>query len=359
MLDGRPDSETGWFTRDRLLLLVLLAALVVAARICFQITEPFLPALTWALALAVVSYPLHERVARRVLKPDLAAAVAVTVVALVILGPAIVVGQQMIAQGSEIVEDVRSGGGSAAWRDKLAGNGKLAPLVEWVERHFDIEQELESAAGNLRQRAGRTLRSTIWGITQLLVCLFALFFFFRDHRQVMNTLRSLVPLSAREVDEVFGRIRAMVQATVYGTVVVSFVQGTLGGLMFWILGLPAPLLWGVAMALFAMIPILGAFVIWAPAALWLLLQGSTGKAIVLAVWGTVVVSLIDNLLYPVLVGREMRLHTLPVFIAIVGGLVVFGASGIVLGPVALAILLALIDILRRRTVAGRPAEQPT
>jgi predicted PurR-regulated permease PerM len=113
------------------------------------------------------------------------------------------------------------------------------------------------------------------------------------------------------------------------------------------------------MALLAVIPVLGAFVIWAPAAVMLAAQGHWGQAIILTLWGTVVIGLIDNLLYPVLVGKEMKLHTAPVFIAIVGGLFVFGTAGIVLGPVAFASTLALLDVLRRRTIGNRSAQEPT
>jgi predicted PurR-regulated permease PerM len=169
----------------------------------------------------------------------------------------------------------------------------------------------------------------------------------------------LLPLSNREAGEFVERVRSMIHATIYGTVVVAAVQGALGGLMFWTLEIPGALLWGVAMGLLAIIPVLGAFVIWIPAAIGLAAQGSWGKAVVLTVWGTVVVGLIDNLLYPVLVGKEMRLHTVPVFIAIVGGLFVFGASGLVLGPVVLAVTLACIDVLRRRTAGNRSAQEPT
>ncbi|MBC8145153.1 MAG: AI-2E family transporter, partial [bacterium] len=125
-------------------------------------------------------------------------------------------------------------------------------------------------------------------------------------------------------------------------------QGTLGGLMFWWLGLPLPLLWGVVMGLLAIVPILGAFVIWVPAAIFLVMQGDIWQAVVLAVWGTVVIGLVDNLLYPALVGNKLRLHTLPVFFSIVGGLFVFGACGLIIGPVVLAVADGLVDVWRLR-----------
>jgi predicted PurR-regulated permease PerM len=165
-----------------------------------------------------------------------------------------------------------------------------------------------------------------------------------------------VPLSEAESEEVFQRVVDTIYATIYGTLAVALAQGLLGGLMFWVLGLPSALLWGTVMTLLAIVPVLGAFIVWVPAALFLALVGSWGKAILLTVWGLGVVSLIDNLLYPILVGRRLRLHTLPVFIAIVGGILLLGSAGVILGPVILAVTLALVDIWRRRTAAGLAAE---
>ncbi|HYG34165.1 MAG TPA: AI-2E family transporter, partial [Clostridia bacterium] len=158
---------------------------------------------------------------------------------------------------------------------------------------------------------------------------------------------------------VFTRLRDTVHASIFGTLVVATVQGTLGGLMFWWLGLPAPLLWGFAMGLLSVIPVLGAFVIWIPAAIVLAAQDHWTKAIILTVWGTVVIGLIDNLLYPVLVGKRLRLHTVPVFIGIIGGLMLFGASGLVIGPVLLALTDAVLNIWRSRTTQGQTADTPS
>jgi predicted PurR-regulated permease PerM len=197
------------------------------------------------------------------------------------------------------------------------------------------------------------------GTLSLLVAFFFLFYFFRDREEVGTFVRSFVPLSERETNQVVARVGDTVFASIYGTLVVAAVQGTLGGLMFWWLGLPTPLLWGAVMGLLSIIPVLGAFIIWIPAALFLAAEGSWGKALVLTLWGTVVIGVIDNLLYPILVGKRMRLHTVPVFIAIVGGLAVFGASGLVLGPVILALTDAALDLWRCRMAGAGPVRPIT
>jgi predicted PurR-regulated permease PerM len=184
-----------------------------------------------------------------------------------------------------------------------------------------------------------------------------LFYFFRDRAIALRTLRSLVPLSDTETDAVFQRVADTIHATIYGNLLVAAIQGLLGGLMFWWLGLPAPVLWGAVMALLAVIPWAGAFLVWLPAAVILALQGDWARALVLAAWGAIAVGFIDNLLYPVFVGNRLRLHTVPVFFAIVGGILVFGASGVIIGPLILSLTDALIDIWRRRTAFGRTAEE--
>ena len=148
------------------------------------------------------------------------------------------------------------------------------------------------------------------------------------------------------MDRLFGRVVDAVVATFYGTVVVAAVQGALGGLIFWWLELPMPVLWGLVMALLAIIPVLGAFIIWVPAAVFLALNGDWSKALILAAWGTIVVGGIDNLLYPILVKDQLRLHTVPAFISIVGGLILFGASGLILGPLIVTATMFFLETWR-------------
>ena len=157
------------------------------------------------------------------------------------------------------------------------------------------------------------------------------------------------------MNRLFSDVIDTVHATLYGTLAVAVVQGTLGGLMFWWLGLPAPLLWGIVMGLLAIVPVLGAFVIWIPAALFLVLEGSGGKAVLLTLWGAIVVGGIDNLLYPILVGSRLKMHTLLAFISIIGGLIVFGPSGLILGPVIVTVTRFLLGTWSSRNAAATNA----
>ena len=176
-----------------------------------------------------------------------------------------------------------------------------------------------------------------------------LFYFLRDRRSIVAVLIAFSPLSAPETKRITRRLTETIHASVLGTVIIGLVQGTLGGLMFWWLNLPTPVFWGSVMGLLAVIPVLGAFVVWIPTAVILALEGRWEAAITLAVWGGAVIATVDNLLYPLLVGNRLKLHTLTAFIGIIGGIALFGASGLLLGPAVITVTLELIDILKQRS----------
>jgi predicted PurR-regulated permease PerM len=346
--------EAGWLTRERLLVLTLLAATAVAFYLCYLITRPFLSALAWALALAIIAHPLQDWIAQRLRHPNLAAALVVVIVIFAVVVPTLFAAQRVIREAVGGVQAIQTE--QEKWREVIERNPRLDPILRWVERQINLQEAALRAEEALAARASSLVKGSVWMAAELLITFFFLFYFLRDRRVVMKSLRSLVPLSDAETDEVFGRVSDTIFATIYGTIAVALVQGFLGGLIFWWLGLPAPLLWGTVMALLAIVPVLGAFVVWLPAAVFLALEGSWGKAMILVAWGGIVISLIDNWLYPVLVGKRLRIHTVPVFIAIVGGLILFGAAGLILGPVLLAVAVALVEVWQRRTMAGRPAE---
>lgn len=334
--------------RDRLLVLVLIAATGICFYLCYLIASPFLPALAWALALAVITYPLHRWISRRIRQPNIAAAVSVLLVAIVILGPVVFITHNLVRQATVGAEQVKAAAAGGLLKTIAERNPRVAPVLTWLETNVNVTGQIERAVGGI----AAFMTGSIWAVGELLITLFVLFFLLRDRHRGLAALRSVVPLSEAEADKIFRRVADTIHATVFGTLLVAAVQGALGGLMFWWLGLPAPLLWGLIMGLLAIVPVLGAFVIWVPAALFLALQGDWGKALILTAWGAFVIGLIDNLLYPIFVGKKLRLHTALVFIAIVGGLALFGGSGVILGPVVLAITDALIEIWRRRTAAG-------
>ena len=344
-------AGSDWGSRDHVQTLVLMMGTAFGVYLCYGLATPFVPALAWALALAVLFTPFQRWLESRIKHPSLAAMVSVLVIGLVVLGLVIFVGQRLVQEAAHGAQFIMDKVESGEWRHALEGHPRLVPLADWMERQ-NLPATVKTVAGWMTTTGSTFVKGSVVELMGLFLTFYLLFFFLRDRRAVLELLRSLSPLSAGEMDHLFDRVRDTIFATVYGTAAVSAVQGLLGGLMFWWLGLPAALLWGVIMALLAVVPMLGAYVVWVPAALFLAIEGSWGKALILAVWGGVIIGISDNLLRPVLVGNRLKLHTVLVFMSVVGGLILFGPTGLILGPVTLTVTTVLLEVWRSRAATA-------
>ncbi len=345
-----------WESRSHIQSLLLIVATAAGLYLCYRLLLPFLPALAWALALAVLFTPLHRWFETKLRRPGVAAGVSVLVVTLIVAVPTTFVGQRLIVETVKGVEHIKTKVESGAWRRALEAQPRLAPMANWIERKIDLPGLAKDLAAWVTTTAGAIVKGSVVRAVEFCLIFYVLFYFLRDRRVILQSVRSWSPLAPEEMDRLLVRVGDTIYATVYGTLAVSGVQGLLGGLMFWWLGLPTPLLWGVVMGLLAVVPVLGAFIVWIPAALFLALEGSWGKALILTVWGGVVVAGIDNVLYPILVGNRLKMHTVLAFISLVGGLIVFGASGLILGPVILTITTVLVGVWRHRGGSPLTAE---
>lgn len=350
--DAAPTTDD-WGSRSHVHTLLLMAVTVAGIYFCYRLAAPFIPALTWALALAVMFAPLYRRLEPKVKYPSLAATICVLVAALIVVVPATFVAERIINEASRGAETIKTMVETEEWRRSLEGHPLIAPIVQWIEQQFDLPEMINNAASWLTSTASSFLQGSVLQLIGVVLTFYIFFYFLRDKGTALEWLRSLSPLSETDMNRVFEGVSDTVHATIYGTFVVAIVQGTLGGLMFWWLGLPAPLLWGVVMALLAVVPVLGAFIIWIPAAIYLFLAGSEGNALLLTLWGTVVVGGIDNLLYPMLVGSRLKMHTVLAFVSLVGGLVVFGTSGLILGPVIFTVTRILLEIWSNQNTAEK------
>lgn len=334
----------GWDSRSHVRTLVLMGATGFGIYLCYLLAAPFLPALAGALGLAVIFTPLQRWLESKLPFANLAAFISVLVIALIVVVPATFVVQKLVVQAANGARLIESKVESGEWRRAIEAQPRLAPFAVRIEENMNLPDAAKTLATWLSSAAGSIVTGSVFQVVSFCLVFYLLFFFLRDRRTALHSIRSLSPLSKSEMEMLFDRVGDTIHATVYGTLAVSGIQGLLGGLMFWWLGLPALLLWGVVMALLAVVPVLGAFVIWIPAALFLALEGHWGKALILTVWGVAVVGTIDNLLRPVLVGNRLKLHTVLAFLSVVGGLMVFGPAGLILGPIALTITTVLLEI---------------
>ena len=323
---------------------VLMTATALGVYLCYRMAMPFLSALVWALTLAVVFTPVHRWMESKLRRHNLTAAIIVLGVGLLVVVPSIFVGQRLVQQAAKGAQVVTAKVESGDWRRAIETQPRLARIAKRIERQVDLPGTVQTIAAWLTKTATSILQYSVIQGVGFLLTFYLFFYFLRDRHAALQTIRSLSPLPEEKTNRLLGRVSDTICATVYGTLLVAAMQGLLGGLMLWWLGLSAPLLWGVAMAVLAVVPMLGAFVVWVPAALFLALAGSWGKALILTLWGLIVVGGSNNLLYPILVGNRLKLHSVLVLLSVVGGMILFGPAGLILGPVVLTVTAVLLEV---------------
>lgn len=337
---------TGFFFG--LLLLILYGA--------FLILSPFLTAITWALILAILVYPLYAGLLRLLRgRATLAGLIVIGAIALLVVVPGVELAWFLSDEAVELVHSVRallSGDGLAEWTAK--------PWVEQIRRGWellsfrlmDFKIDWKNLALQAAQASSAILVSQVKGLAQnvllftvnFVIVLVTLFFMLRDGALFCDRLRRLLPMERQRQERLFQNIVNAVTAVVHGCLLVAMVQGLLAGLAFWLAGVPYPALWGVATAFAALLPVGGTALVTIPATLYVFLQGENVKAVILLVWCLGVVVTIDNVLKPLFIGSRIQLPMIFLFFGILGGLAMFGALGLILGPVLFALLAALLDL---------------
>ena len=331
---------------------ILIASFGLALILCYFLAIPFLPAIVGSFTLAILFAPIDARLRGAGCANSVAATLTVIIAAIGFVVPAILVIGILLDETARSATQISALLDAESWKRYLESKPQFASIMRVANDRFDIPQLAKAGTSWLAGWSGSFVQGSFMGLISLILTFYFLFYLLRDRRLLIKSTENMLPLSALEFSILSERISNTVHATVFGRAVVAGVQGILGGLMFWWLDLPAPVFWGVLMGLLAVVPFLGAFVIWLPTAVFLALSGELQPAVILVVWGTVVVGLVDNVLYPALVGRRLMLHTLPSFVAITGGVVLLGTTGVVLGPLIVSVTAAMIAILRGR-LAGR------
>jgi predicted PurR-regulated permease PerM len=333
--------------------LTLYLLSICAVLICAFIAWPFLPAITGALVLAVVTRRPYRWLASRFQSRTLAAAAALVLVILSIVTPALLVaygvGQQVLASAREL----QGGYVQHAMSAFLDRHPDLAGALRSVAQSIDTTDALQKTAGVIAAKLGLIATRLLRGVIQIIIMLFILFFLYRDEHEAIRMTRSLLPLDKNEADFLLLRAQRAIQALVLGRFVVAAIQGFVAEITFSQLGISGAVLLGVATMLFALVPAVGAYVIWMPVVIFLAVSHLWVKSMILLVIGTLIISTLDNILYPVLVGPRLKLHIVPIFLFMLGGVWLFGVTGLVLGPILLNISNSLLLILRSRT-QGEP-----
>lgn len=324
---------------------------LVGLYLCFRLTLPFFTPLAAAFVLAVLFSGFHRWVSARIQNRSVAALVAVLAIATLTVTTLVLLVAQLVGEAAAGAVLVRSAFERGLVQDILNAHPMIAPVFQRVLDQFNAAGLAADAASWLTNVSASLLRGSMVQLAGGLLTFYLLFYFLRDRASTLAALRSHLPFTDDETTSLFATAVDTVHATVFGMVTTGVILGLLGGIIFAAVGLPAPVLWGSVMAVFAILPVLGIGMIWIPAAAWLALNGewTATAAVTVAFTG---LSVADSVIYPYLVGNRMRLHTAIAFIAAIGGLIVFGAIGFVIGPLAVTLTLALKDLLRARSMAA-------
>lgn len=341
-------------TTNKTFLLLLLAVSVGFGWVLW----PFIGAVFWGLTLSILFQPLNKRLRQRLPRnPNLTALITLLLCLLGVILPLVLIGSSLVSETVLIYNHMSSGQLDFGTYFQRINDGMPAWLTRFLER-IDLAsaQEIQNKLSSVAAEAGKLIagkavdfgQNTLGFVVSFGVMLYLLFFLLRDGTQLATLVRNAIPLEKAHKQRLEEKFATVIRATVKGNLAVAMAQGALGGLIFWILDIQAPVLWGVLMAFLSLLPAVGASLIWGPVSIYFIATGNTTQGLILAAYGVVVIGLVDNLLRPVLVGKDTKLPDYIVLISTLGGMSIFGLSGFVIGPTIAALFIACWDIFSTR-----------
>jgi predicted PurR-regulated permease PerM len=258
-------AKNGAWSRTRLRSLGLAGLAAVGIYLCYRLAQPCLPALVWAGALALVFTPMHRRVEAKIEKPNLAAALSLVIIGLLVVAPTTWFAQKFAEQATSVPQSIQKQIAVGKWRVSADKHPQVARFLAFVEQQAASTENGATAAAWLRTLVSRLIKESALAAVQVSLMFYFLFYFLRDRNRLLRDIRSFLPLSDDETDAVFSRVNETIRASLYGMLALSVLQGVLGGLMYWLLGIPSPYFWALVMAAFAFVPVVDTIVVWLPA----------------------------------------------------------------------------------------------
>jgi predicted PurR-regulated permease PerM len=329
----------------------ILITAVVISLLFYSMIKSFLVSLLLAGILAGMTHPVYERL-RRWLggRRPLASIATVLIVLLVIVGPLVGFFGIVASEAVQVAQGV------APWVEQQISHpnelDRLLQRLPFAERLAPYQDQIASKLAEFAGKVGTFLVNSIAAGTRgtavfffhLFVMMYALFFFLIDGKRILNKILYYMPLSSDHESRMVERFTSVARATIKGTLVIGVVQGGLAGLAFAVFGIHGATFWGTIMAVLSIIPGVGTALVWIPAVIYLVAVGETGAAVGLFVWCAAVVGSVDNVLRPWLVGKDTKMPDLLILLGTLGGLLLFGAAGIVIGPIVAALFVTIWDI---------------
>lgn len=320
----------------------------------YQLIVPFFAPICWAAVLTIIFYPLYEWLLKKIKRKALTATAMCGLIVVVIIGPITYLFVAIVNEAADAVTKVNELHSSGELTEFLDFNIPILNTAkEKLSAYYDISKinMEEMVKDAINKVSGVLVNQTTWlvangtkAVFYFGLMVFAMFYFFRDGETLVNKIKRLMPLSVSQVDAAVKQLRDVIEATIYGGVAIAILQGVLGGLLFVIMGIPSPVFWGAIMAFLALIPIVGASLIYIPAGIILMFSGSIIKGIIVVAVGTIIVSQVDNVIRPLLISGKTSLHPLLLFFTIMGGIYLFGLLGLVVGPMIAACFVILLNV---------------
>jgi len=343
--------------KEHIFLIFILFFTLLLFYLFYRIFFPFLEPILWAIVIAIVCYPFFRKLQELMKQRKALSAMTMTLlVAFILLLPFTLL---IISLANEVVEGYQ-------WVEEMIKTGRLQAYLEQLKRipifyqvfeklgqYTDLSQidpqhlllkNIQQVSTFFYNQSSAILKGLSNFIIGFLFALLSLYYLFKDGHRLFETLKEILPIRPKERDFLFHRLQEMINATIYGGILIAVIQGLLGGLSFWILGIPSPVFWGTAMAFLSFIPLGGTALIWAPAAILLFIQGAFLKGIILLMIGIFIISMVDNFLRPFFVGTRTNIHPLLLLFAVLGGIQVFGMIGLVAGPLIVVLCITIIEI---------------
>lgn len=354
------NGSTETKTQDPGLRLASLALLIGLGYLLFVTFQPFFSALIWSAVLSYGLYPAYSRLVRATGNQTLSAVVMSLAVTVGLILPlayvSFLIGKELASAYLTLVASLQQGPGlleqwrGHAWISGLAGQLQEFERMTGIDLRSALVGNFADLGSALVEKLTHVAGNVLAGLTELSIILLSMFFFFRDGEWVVEWIKELLPLAEERQRLVVRRFDDVVKGAVLGNTLVAALEGILGGIAFWVIGLPSALLWGTAMSVLAYLPLVGAAVVWGLVAAYLFIQGRHVPAIALCVVG-LVIAVLDYVVRTIVVGGASKLHTLLTFFGVLGGIQFFGLVGIVAGPLVVAVSLALLEHYRAERAA--------
>ncbi len=346
-------------SRERFAQLVFYLLILLIGYLTYLVIRPFLAPIAWAIVFAVMFSRVHVELSPRI-GPSRSALAATLMAAVLIVAPAVVLVSVVAREAPQVVDYLQQMSETAPRQiDRIWDVvRRRSPMPLPADPAFVVREGVQRILTFLAPRAGAAVADLFATLGSLFVMLFAMFFLLRDGHTLARQVRDLLPLPEPARDRLMTDTRDLIVASVGAGLVVAVTQGTIGGITFWLLGIRAPVIWGVVMAVCSLIPLVGSTLVWAPTALWLLLSGEIVRGVILILVGVFAIGLADNILRPILLAGRTTASGLVVFLGLLGGAAAFGFIGLVLGPIVLVTAGSLLRVFSsHESFSRRPATE--